>query len=77
MTELAFCTTQELIAELMGRQTFYGIVVHSADDHRQEKWPDERLFKVHFNQNLDSGRASRLLDTIADYMDCQLDDARD
>jgi hypothetical protein len=71
-SELAFYTTQELIAELMGRQTFCGVVVHSADDHRRECWGEERLFKVHFNRNLDSVRASRLLDTVAEYLDVHL-----
>jgi hypothetical protein len=70
--ELAFATTQELIEELMRRQTFYGVVVHSADEHKRETQCDERMFKVHFNQNLDSGRASRLLETVSQYMDVHL-----
>jgi hypothetical protein len=69
MPELAFFTAQELIAELMRRKTFYGVVVHAADDHKREAWPDERVFKVHYNHNLDSAQASRLLDTVAEYMD--------
>ncbi len=68
-SELAFFTTQELIEELMRRQTFFGVVVHSAEEHKRDNWEDERMFKVHFNQNLDSVRASRLLDTVAEYMD--------
>ena len=68
-SDLAFYTTQELIAELMGRQTFCGVVVHSAEEHRNEKWGDERMFKVHFNQNLSSASAGRLLDTVAGYID--------
>lgn len=70
--ELAFFTTQELIEELMRRQTFFGVVVHSAEEHKREAWEDERMFKVHFNQNLDSARASRLLETVAEYMDVHL-----
>jgi hypothetical protein len=72
-SDLAFCTTQELIEELMSRHTFCGVVVHSADDHRRETWDDERVFKVHFNGNLDCARASRLLDTVSEYMDVHLD----
>ena len=68
-SDLAFYTTQELIAELMGRQTFFGVVVHTAEEHRTEKWGDERMFKVHFNQNLNSTTASRLLDTVAGHID--------
>ena len=73
MSELAFYTTQDLIRELMSRQTFYGVVVHSAEDHKRDAWQDERVFKVHFNQHLDSERASRLLDTVAEYMNIHLD----
>jgi hypothetical protein len=68
-SDLAFYTTQELIAELMSRQTFCGVVVHSADDHKNDRWEDERTFRVHFNHNLNAGSASRLLDTVAEYMD--------
>ena len=71
-SELAFYTAQELIEELMRRQTFCGVVVHSAEEHKRDAWGDERMFKVHFNQNLDSGRASRLLDTVSEYMDVHL-----
>lgn len=73
MPELAFFTTQELIAELMRRQTFYGVVVHSADDHKTDAWHDERVFKVHYNQHLDACKASRLLETVSEYMDVHLD----
>jgi hypothetical protein len=71
-SDLAFYTTQELIEELMRRQTFCGVVVHSADDQKREVWGDERMFKVHFNQNLDSTRVSRLLDTVSEYLDVYL-----
>lgn len=67
-SELAFFTTQELIEELMRRQTFFGVIVHSADEHKRDHWEDERMFKVHFNQNLDAPRAGRLLDTVAEFM---------
>ena len=70
-SELAFYTSNELISELMNRSTFFGCVVHSADDHKHDTW-DERTFRVHFNRNLDSARASRLLDTVAHYMDGNL-----
>lgn len=71
-SELAFYTAQELIEELMRRQTFCGVVVHSAEEQKRDGWADERMFKVHFNQNLDATRVSRLLDTVSEYMDFHL-----
>lgn len=71
-SDLAFYTAQELIEELMRRQTFCGVVVHSADEQKRDLWGDERMFKVHFNQNLDTCRAARLLDTVSEYMDVHL-----
>lgn len=74
-SDLAFYTTQELINELMSRQTFCGVVVHSAEDQKQNRWNEERTFKVHFNHNLNTGSASRLLDTVAEYMDVHLSES--
>ena len=71
-TDLAFHTSEELIHELMRRKTFYGCVVHSAEDHKHDIW-DERTFRVHFNQNLDKARTGRLLDAVAEYLNVQLD----
>jgi hypothetical protein len=73
VSDLAFYTTQDLVDELMRRKTFCGVVVHSAEDHKRETWEAERVFRVHFNQNLDPERASRLLDTVAEYMAFNLD----
>ena len=67
-TDLAFYTTDELIREIMRRHTFYGCIVHSAEEHKQEVW-EERTFRVHFNHNLDHARASRLLDAVAEHLD--------
>jgi hypothetical protein len=72
-SELAFYTTEELIKELMSRHTFCGVVVHSLDDHRRANWDDERMFRVHFNSNLDSARATGLLQSVAEYMTIHLD----
>ena len=66
--DLSFFTTQQLIAELMQRRTFMGVVVHSADEAKGQAWMDERTFKVHFNENLDAVCASRLLDRVAEHM---------
>jgi hypothetical protein len=66
---LEFHTTQELIAELMRRKTFLGVVVHSAEDLKGPTWTGERVFKVHFNSNLSQEEARRLLDAVTDHME--------
>jgi hypothetical protein len=66
--DLSFCTTQELIAELMRRPTFFGVVVHSAEEEKGQAWDCERLFKVHFNENLSTTTTSNLLDRVAEHM---------
>jgi hypothetical protein len=49
-----------------------GIVVHSQEELKQEEWDGERTFKVHFNSNLDTTKASRLLDVVAEHMSLYL-----
>jgi hypothetical protein len=71
-TDLAFYTCDELIQELMRRKTFYGCIIHSADDHKHDGW-DERTFRVHFNSNLDQVRAGRLLDAVAERLTLEID----
>jgi hypothetical protein len=72
-SELAFHTTDELIQEIMRRQTFCGVIVQASDEQRRPTWSGERIFKVHYNENLDSERASRLLDVVAEYMSIHLE----
>jgi len=67
--ELAFYSSAELIAELMRRRTFLGVVVHSAEEIKNGRWGEERNFQVHLNGNLEVDQAARLLDRIASYMD--------
>ncbi len=69
-SDLELFSTQELINELMRRKTFLGIVVHSQREFKENKWDGERTFKVHFNGNLKTAQATRLLETIAEYLDC-------
>jgi hypothetical protein len=69
-SELTFATNEELIAELMRRQTFLGVVVHSERDWKGDDWGDERNFRVHFNGNLEAEETSRLLSRVAQYIDC-------
>jgi len=66
--DLAFYTTEQLIAELMRRRNFLGVVLHAEEDLRGE-WRGEKTFKLHFNGNLDAIRAGRLLNTVAEYVD--------
>ena len=69
-SELALFTSDELIAELMRRKTFLGVVVQSETDWKHDQWGDERTFCVHFNDNLATEEASRLLNRVASYIDC-------
>jgi len=69
-SELSFVTNEELIAELMRRKTFLGVVVHSESDWKHGGGGDERMFRVHFNGNLATEEASRLLNRVASYIDC-------
>jgi hypothetical protein len=67
-TDLSFCTSKELIDELMRRTTFLGVVVHAEEELRGE-WKGDRMFNVRFNANMDANQASRLLDVVAEHMD--------
>ena len=69
MSELAFFTNQELIDELLRRQTFLGVVVQSEDEHRDRDWGGDKYFKVRFNNNLKPLQACRLLAVVADHID--------
>jgi hypothetical protein len=60
-------TTAELVDELMRRQTFLGVVVHS-EEELKGAWKGERTFKVRFNSNLDATQTCRLLETVAEHM---------
>ena len=68
-SELELYTTKELINELVRRKTFLGVIIHSGDELKSKEWTGEKTFKVHFNANLDTLQASRLLDTVANYLD--------
>lgn len=67
--DLALFTSQELIDELMRRKTFLGVVIHSEQEAKTEDWPEERIFKVRFNANLDAEQTGRLLGVVAEYLD--------
>lgn len=67
--DLELFTTKQLVDELMRRKTFLGVVVHSETEYKREVWGQNRIFQVHFNDNLTSETAGRLLDTIAESLD--------
>lgn len=71
-SDLELYSTRELIDELMRRQTFLGVVIHSEQELKSGLWGDERMFKVHFNGNLDTTRAGRLMESVASYIDANL-----
>jgi hypothetical protein len=68
VTGLEFYTAKELVQELMNRQTFLGLVIHSEEELRENDWHGEKVFKIHLNRNLDTEQASRLLNVLADRM---------
>lgn len=72
-TDLALFTTEQLIDELLRRPTFLGVVVHSEREMKGKHWGQERVFKVRFNENLDSVQTGRLLGTVAEHLD-QIDE---
>ena len=65
---LSFFTTQELIAELMRRQTFMSAVLPTTEEARGQAWNSERTFKVQFNDNSDTMCTRRLLNAVAEHM---------
>jgi hypothetical protein len=66
--ELELFTTSELVAELMRRKTFLGVVVQSATEMKNG-WDPDQMFRVHFNSNLTREEAARLLDVVATTLD--------
>lgn len=68
-SELELYTTQELVHELLRRKTFQGVLVHSEQDCREKEWHGEKIFQVHFNDNLTREQACRLLDAVVSWMD--------
>jgi hypothetical protein len=66
--DLELVSTRELVEELMRRTTFMGIIVHAAEEAKHPRWEEERIFKVHFNRNLDAEQVGRLLGVVGEYM---------
>ena len=68
-SDLELFTTRELLDELLRRKTFLGVVIHSEEELKHDTWTGDRIFKVHFNSNLNVDQACRLLDVIVDRME--------
>jgi hypothetical protein len=69
--DLELLTTRELIDEIMRRRTFLGVIVQAKEELKQSPWNDERGFTVHFNGNLDSDGAVKLLEMVASHIHSQ------
>jgi hypothetical protein len=67
--DLELYPTEELIAELLRRRTFLGVVVQSVEEHKVLAWSGKGAFKVHYNSNLDVDQACRLLEAVTESMD--------
>jgi hypothetical protein len=64
--ELAFYSSRDLIDELLRRESFLGVIVHSAEETRGRGWTGNKAFQVRFNSNLDMDAAGRLLNLVAE-----------
>jgi hypothetical protein len=66
--ELELFDTQELIAELMRRAAFQGVVVHAEGGVKDRHWEGERVFRLHHNANLGRDEVHRLLGVVSEYL---------
>lgn len=67
--ELELVSTSELVEELVRRHTFMGIVVQAAEERRMPWDSGERVFRVHYNSNLEHDEVGRLLAVISEQLD--------
>lgn len=75
VADLAFFTTSELIAELMARKTFLGLVLHAEKELRHRPWQGTQNFRLHFNGNLAADEVSNLLDVVLNHLEEHRDGA--
>jgi len=68
--ELCLYTSEELVNELLRRQTFMGVLVHGEQDWKG-RWDGTRNFKVCFNGNLDREEVCRLLGVVTEHLSGQ------
>jgi hypothetical protein len=67
-SELELYTSQQLIDELMRRQSFLGVVVHSLEDPHGRGWRGQQTFQLRVNDNLDLEQAHRLLGEVLERL---------
>jgi len=67
--DLGLYTSEELVSELLRRQTFMGVLVRGEGDWKG-RWDGVRNFKVSFNDNLDTEEVRRLLGVVAEHLPC-------
>jgi len=65
--ELGLYTSDELVSELLRRQTFMGVLVRGESDWKG-RWDGVQNFKVSFNGNLDTEEVRRLLGVVAEHL---------
>jgi len=65
--DLGLYTSEELVSELLRRQTFMGVLVRGEGDWKGH-WDGVRNFKVSFNSNLDAEEVRRLLGVVTDHL---------
>lgn len=66
--DLELFSTQDLIDELMARNTFQGVLVHALEEAKTADWSGERVFVVRHNASLATEEAGRLLDVVSQHL---------
>lgn len=67
--DLELATVDELVAELMKRTTFQGLVLRRPGDFKGQWTPGSNPFQLSYN-NLELGEAQRLLVVVSDFIQC-------
>lgn len=67
---IEFATTNELIAELLNRTTFVGIIIHSMDENRD---PDMFHKSFQISTTLSSENLSKLLSHVTHFVESTQD----
>lgn len=66
MNELSFCTTKQLINELLSRQTFCGILIYSVKEVRGKEI--HRVWNLQSTMNLENEQVHDVLTDIAEQL---------
>lgn len=63
--DLELFTTEELIGEILRRNTFQGIIVQAEGSCKSQAWRGAKNFKVHWNDNLKRHEAGNILERVS------------